>query len=204
MRYSLSYRGHGGDPSSPGHRELDTLMRVLHAKDDYTARHCHQVRDLSVQLGRHLELTPAELDRTAVAALYHDIGKVGITRQVLNKPEGLNSDEWRAIRTHPVIGEELVGSLFAADRVATIIRQHHEAWDGSGYPGGLVGDSILLEAQILHICDVYDALVSDRPYRSAYSHRQALRIIEEGIGSDFCPDIADAFFELTEGLQMAA
>ena len=152
-------------------RELDTLMRILHAKDDYTARHCQQVCDLSIRLGSHLQLTSRELERTALAALYHDVGKVGITGQVLNKPANLTTHEWRAIRTHPIIGEELVCSLCPGERMPAIIQQHHEAWNGQGYPNGLAGDDILLEARILHICDVYDALVSDRPYRSAYSQR---------------------------------
>lgn len=204
MRHPPSYRGYPEDLSSPENRELDTLMRVLHAKDDYTARHCHQVKDLSVTLGKHLRLTSEQMDRTALAALYHDVGKVGITRQVLNKPARLNRHEWRSIRTHPIIGRELVGSLFSADRLPRIIQQHHEAWDGSGYPDGLAGDDILLEAQILHICDVYDALISRRPYRPPYSRRQALRIIEDGKGSDFSPAIVDEFIDLTERSQMAA
>ncbi|MFP3905137.1 MAG: HD-GYP domain-containing protein [Armatimonadota bacterium] len=204
MKYSLPYRGQCGNLYPGGDSDLETLMHVLQAKDNYTARHCHRVMALTVSLCDHLKLDQSVRKHSGLAALYHDVGKLGVTSAILNKRHRLKKSEWRAIHAHPTLGEEIFGSIVPCERVAAIISQHHEAWDGTGYPRGLQMTDISFEARLLHICDVYDALTSDRPYRPAYPPTQAISIIRKGIGQEFDPEIAAAFIQMKDQLRRVA
>ncbi|MFO7947985.1 MAG: HD-GYP domain-containing protein [Armatimonadota bacterium] len=184
--------------------QLPTLMNVLQAKDDYTARHCKRVMQLTVMLCEDLQVDRRVARRSEMAALYHDIGKLGVTSDILNKPGRLEEKEWETIYAHPILGGEILSSVAECDRVAAIIRQHHEDWDGTGYPLGLQGDHIALEARLLHVCDVYDALTSDRPYRPAYSHKHAISLIRDGAGREFDPEVAHAFIRMNDCRQEVA
>ncbi|MFL5884208.1 MAG: HD-GYP domain-containing protein, partial [Thermoleophilaceae bacterium] len=136
--------------------------------------------------------------RIGHASAMHDIGKIGIPDSVLLKPASLDATEWELMQTHTTVGANVLsGSRSSLVRLAEVIAlTHHERWDGSGYPFGLVGEKIPLAGRICAICDVYDALTSKRPYKEASTHEEAVAEIERGIGTHFDPDLARAFLEL--------
>jgi putative two-component system response regulator len=152
---------------------------------------------MSVAMGMAMRL-----DRPALLTLYHgghlhDIGKVGMPDSVLFKPGALSAEEWAVMRTHPARGEEICRHVASLLPVLPLIRHHHERWDGSGYPDGLSGERIPLEARLLQIVDIYDALVSPRPYKAPYPPAQALQILREETARGWRdPQVADLFFRL--------
>ena len=176
---------------------LFALGQAVEQRDPHTARHCERLAFIGVALGMALHL-----DRTNLSALYrggylHDIGKVGIPDAILFKPGKLNAEEWLVMRTHPARGEEICCHLKSLHPVLPIIRHHHERWDGSGYPDGLRGTQIPLLARVLQIADIYDALTSPRPYKHAYTVKQALHIIEKETQAGWRdPEIVTLFFQL--------
>lgn len=161
-----------------GYAEVITaLVAAVEAKDPYTSGHTQRVAELSVRIGQELGLSPERLRVLSQAAILHDIGKIGVPDAILNKPGPLTGEEFAAIRQHPVRGYEIIKGVRSLQRELGGIRSHHERMDGSGYPDGLHGESIPLEARIIAVADVYDALTSLRPYRDAATIDQALRII---------------------------
>ncbi len=153
------------------------LARAVEQRDAQTGGHCERLAFVSVALGIALGL-----DRESLLALYrggylHDVGKVGIPDSILFKPGKLSAQEWVTMRSHSIRGEEICRHLKSLTTVLPIIRHHHEKWDGSGYPDGLRGDQIPLLARILQIADIYDALISVRPYKTAYTPAQALDVM---------------------------
>lgn len=157
---------------------LCTLARSIEAKDPYTEGHCERLAAAAVALGRTLGLPAEGLKALHRGGFLHDLGKVAVPEAILLKPGPLTPDERGTIQRHPVIGEEICRPLRSLAAVLPIIRHHHERLDGSGYPDGLSGDAIPQSARIMQVVDVYDALTSDRPYRSALSPEAALEILE--------------------------
>jgi putative two-component system response regulator len=158
---------------------LFALAEAVEQRDHHIAGHCHRLAFFSVTLGAAMGL-----DRLCLLALYrggylHDVGKVGIPDSILFKPGELTAQEWIVMRSHSTRGEEICRHLQSMRQVLPIIRHHHEKWDGSGYPDGLRGEQIPLLARILQIADIYDALTSPRPYKRAFSPREALRTIQQ-------------------------
>lgn len=172
---------------------INVLMKALDAKDKYTAGHSQSVERIAALLSRELGLSESHIERIRIAALLHDIGKIGVKEEVLNKPGKLTDEEMNLIREHPVKGYEILSEVPSLKDVALWVRYHHEWYNGSGYPDGLKGEEIPLEAQILSLADVFDALVSDRPYRDAFSQEEAYKIILEHEGTQFSPKLIDAF-----------
>jgi diguanylate cyclase (GGDEF)-like protein/putative nucleotidyltransferase with HDIG domain len=167
------------------------LAETLLQRDRYTGEHGQQVAELSAQVARSLGLDEREIEQVRAAALLHDIGKVGIPDDVLRKGGDLSDEEWQTMRGHPMIGERIVRSLPGLGPVARIIRHEHERWDGSGYPEGLKGEDIPIGARIVLACDAYHAMTSDRPYRAALAHADAIRELAEGAGSQFDPQVTE-------------
>lgn len=162
-------------------RVLISLARILEARDAYTARHSERVAEIADALGQALGLRPEERDRLRLAALLHDIGKVGTPDRILQGHGKLGEEERELVREHPVISAEILKPLEEyLGPVVPAILYHHERWDGSGYPRGLKGTEIPLMARILAVADVYEALTSDRPYRRALSPEEALAIMKNG------------------------
>jgi HD-GYP domain-containing protein (c-di-GMP phosphodiesterase class II) len=182
---------------SRGYSEtLRALIGAVEARDAYTHGHSARVAELSVHLGQRLGLRPAALRSLAEGAYLHDVGKVGIPDHVLNKPGALTDEERAWIEQHPVVGSDIVSRAPSLRDALAVIRQHHERFDGSGYPDGLAGEQISLAARIVAVADVWDALTSDRAYRAAWPPDRALRHLEAGRGTHFDPDCLDAFLAL--------
>jgi putative two-component system response regulator len=156
---------------------LFALARSIEAKDPYTGGHCERLADYSQLLGRRIGLNDEALLALHRGGIVHDIGKVAVPDSILLKRGPLDEDEWKIMREHPVVGERICAPLKSFRLVLPIIRNHHEKFDGSGYPDGLRGEEIPLSARIMQLSDVYDALTTERPYRKALPPPEALEIM---------------------------
>lgn len=159
------------------------IARVGAMTDPYLRKHTQRVAELAVQIGREMALEAETLQTLRRSALLHDIGKIGVPETILNKPGRLTEAEFAVVKEHPVRGCAMVQHLRSLERALGGIRSHHERLDGSGYPDGLAGDAIPLEARIIAVADVYDALTSHRPYRAAWPPERALALIESEAGN---------------------
>ena len=159
------------------------LTISLAEKDEYTEEHSRRVALRAVQVGEELGLSPARLRELATGGIVHDIGKLSVPNSILKKPGTLSLDEFEVVKRHPEIGSRMLGDLGFSRSVQRLVLDHHERLDGSGYPRALAGPTLSLEARILAVCDVYDALISNRVYRDAFPHEDAVRILEAEAGS---------------------
>lgn len=169
---------------------------MLRARDDETDGHSERVTSIAFAIGQELGLAPDALAALEMGAQLHDIGKVGVADAILFKPGKLTPEEWEEMRRHPVIGADLVAQIPFLHVALPVVRHHHERWDGTGYPDRLKGTEIPLAARIFAVADVYDALVSDRPYRLGMPPAEALAIIERDIGTHFDREIVELFLNL--------
>lgn len=167
---------------------------VLEADDAYTGgEHTRGVVEMALALGRAIELNPQQMQDLEFGALLHDIGKLRVPNEIINKPGKLTEDEWAIIKLHPGYGQEMLDRVGGAlSRAGVIVRAHHERWDGGGYPDGLVGDEIPVEARIITICDSYSAMTTNRSYRKGMSQEEALAELERCSGSQFDPSLVAA------------
>jgi len=175
------------------------LARAVEEKDGYTGEHANRIAQTSRELGQAFGLTETRLEQLTLAAKLHDVGKIGVPDAILNKPGNLNSEEWEAMKGHVEIGRDLLTRIQRLQPVAHIVEQHHEHWDGNGYPHGLSGEEILLEARILSVADAYDAMTTDRPYRHALSPEAVRTELQRNAGSQFDPQVVEAFLTLADG-----
>jgi len=182
----------------------DALLQVLIERSPEIGAHHARVGMLARRTALALDLDPDEVERVRIAAELHDVGKVAIPESVLQKPGALDESEWRLIKTHPRVGERIVAAAPALSDVARIIRATHEHYDGSGYPDGKAGDKIELAARIICVCDAYDAMTNDRPYREALAEEDALAELERCAGSHFDPAVVAAFLTLDRRDEQAA
>jgi diguanylate cyclase (GGDEF)-like protein/putative nucleotidyltransferase with HDIG domain len=171
---------------------IEALVVTLTERDGYTGEHSEAVVEMSAGVARNLGLRDAEVDWVRSAALLHDIGKVAIPDEILHKPGPLNDEEWVLMKQHPVIGERILRVLPGMGPVARIVRHEHERWDGNGYPDGLAGEDIPIGSRIIIAADTYHAITSDRPYRAARSHEEAVEELTKCAGSQFDPAVTGA------------
>ena len=179
------------------------LVRLAH-KDDYTAEHTRGVALRAVQVGEELGLAPVRLRELAIGGLLHDVGKLAVPNEILRKPGALTDDEFDVIKRHPEIGADLVHELGFSAQVARLVLDHHERLDGTGYPRGLGAPDLDIETRIMAVCDVFDALLSHRVYRDAWSLEDALELISKESGSKFDPACVDALERVIAREQNAA
>jgi putative nucleotidyltransferase with HDIG domain len=172
---------------------IRSLAQALEARDVYTQGHSSRVSDAAILLAREIGLSREEQDTVRLGCLLHDIGKIHIPDSVLMKPGALSEEEFGLMQKHPVIGEQICRPLVFARPCLTVIRHHHERWDGKGYPDGLKGDEISLFARIAAIADAWDAMTTDRPYRKALIPELALSILEDGAGTQWDPGLIPVF-----------
>jgi diguanylate cyclase (GGDEF)-like protein len=170
---------------------VEALANALEANDEYTSTHARWITDLSLRVGRELGLDEQTLKHLELGALLHDIGKIGIPSDVLSKPGRLTAAERKIVQTHPELGERIIAPIDRLQTVRPIVRHCHERWDGKGYPDGRAGEDIPLESRIIFVCDAYHAMTTDRPYRHRLTHREAVRRLSEGAGSQFDPHVVE-------------
>ena len=171
------------------------FVKALEKYDVYTEGHSERVAECSSNLAKTFGLDEGAQRRVYQAGLIHDVGKMFVPLNILTKKGKLTDEEYEEIKKHPVIGAELIEEGAGLEDIAVIVRHHHERWDGKGYPDGLKGEEIPIEARIMAVCDTYDAMTSDRPYRKALSREVALKEIEKNAGKQFDPAMAKAFLE---------
>lgn len=188
------------DDTSPVDKIAHALTVALGARDHYTRIHCDHVVQLSTELGIHIGLSAAELAKLSLSARLHDLGKIGIPDTILRKSTPFEAQEWECMKQHTLIGEQIVLAINGgrATSIARTVRHHHEHYDGSGYPDGLKGNDIPLDARIISVVDSYDAMIARRPYHDALDHRAVMDILisESGIKHD--PDLVYAFGAVIE------
>jgi len=173
------------------------LGDVVEADDGYTGEHCRDVVDLAVTVGRRLGLSAKRMRNLEFAALLHDVGKVAIPKEIINKPGPLDEDEWDIVRRHTIEGQRMLNRVggFMCE-VGTIVRAHHERWDGAGYPDELAGEGIPLEARIIACCDAWNAMTTTRAYREALSADVAAHELQVNTGTQFDPTVVAATLAL--------
>jgi len=174
------------------------LAKIIDARDPYTAGHASQAADYAVALAIELGLSAEQVEHVRQAALLHDIGKLGVSEQLLHKPSRLSEEEYTIVKTHTAVGADFLETCQGLRHLAPFIRNHHERWDGGGYPDGLRGEQIPLEARILAVCDTVDAMASDRPYQQAVSLHEIVAELKRCAGTQFDPVIVQAFVRIIE------
>lgn len=180
-------------------KTIKTLMGVLYEKSSREEQHSRRVSGYCFAIGTQLGLSDDERVQLGKIGLLHDIGKISIENAILDKPEKLLPTEWEEIYQHPVNGHRFLSAVVGMHEVAETVLCHHERFDGDGYPNGLRGQQIPLNARIVAVADAYDAMVSARPYRNRFTHEEAMAELRRGAGSQFDPDIVRAFVELMDG-----
>ena len=177
---------------------VESLNATVDAKDPYTAGHSQRVQRIAVALGEELGLGPDRLDVLRFAGLFHDIGKIGVPDAILTKPDRLTELEFEIVKRHPEDGARIVARLHRLHAAVPAVLHHHERWDGTGYPYGLRGDGIPLEAAIVGLADAVDAMTTDRPYSCARTLEDATDEVVRNGGTQFAPAVVDAFLTLVE------
>ncbi|MCF8043871.1 MAG: HD domain-containing protein, partial [Desulfarculaceae bacterium] len=168
---------------------VKSLAQALEAKDSYTRGHSERVTTYAVRLATRLKMPAPEVDMLRRLGMLHDVGKIAIDRQILNKPGQLSPEDQEMVRQHPSWGQSIIQPLKLSQGEIAIVRHHHERWDGLGYPDGLAGGGIPLPARVISVADAFDAMTSDRPYRNAMGLRDALNELERGSGTQFDPEV---------------
>lgn len=175
---------------------VSAFSSLIEKRDKYTGMHSSNVQKISIQIGKQLNLSPMEIDELSIAALLHDIGKIGVPEQVLSKPGKLTQEEYEQVKAHSRMGSDTIKDIPRLKNIAKYILHHHERFDGGGYPEGLKGKEIPLLSRIISVADVYDALTSDRVYRKRLTSREALHLMKEGKGSQFDPKLIEIFIPM--------
>jgi len=190
--------------TSASRQSKDVLVRALAERNPELSMHLQDVAGLAERVGRTLALPSEQLDNVRHAAELHDVGKVAVPDEILNKPGPLDEHEWDFIRRHTVIGERIIAAAPALVEVAALVRSTHERWDGNGYPDGLTGGDIPLGSRIVAVADSFDAMTSDRPYNRPRSPEQAIRELRDCAGTQFDPVVVDAFCKSWATLRQGA
>ncbi|MCK4409217.1 MAG: HD-GYP domain-containing protein, partial [Candidatus Eisenbacteria sp.] len=174
------------------------LTSAIDASDPYTRGHSERVTHYSVAIARDMRLSERRVQAIEYAGFLHDMGKIGINHGILTKPGSLTDDEWQAMKEHPAIGARIVSDLDFLKGAREVVLYHHERYDGKGYPEGLAGEQIPLEARIAKVADAFDAMMSNRPYRSSLGLQKSVQELEDGKGTEFDPKVVEAFLAVLD------
>lgn len=177
---------------------VKSLVKAVDAKDQYTSGHSERVMKYAYTIGREMGLEHEKLENLRLSSLLHDIGKLGIKESVLSKPGSLSARERRQMNHHPSIGVKIVDSIADSHKIIRGIMEHHEHYDGRGYPNGLKGKEISLDGRIIAVADIFDALTTSRPYKRKYSPEEAFNMVRKGSGTQFDPQVVRAFVKSYE------
>ncbi len=183
---------------------VHSLASALDAKDTYTRGHSSRVSELSVELAKRLGYSKDQTARIRLGGILHDIGKIGVDDAVLRKPARLTDDEFEQIKKHPMIGYDILKGIRNFSSILPIVRNHHESWDGSGYPDRLAGDQIPRDAQIVAVADAFDAMTSDRPYRRGMPLEKVVNIFTDGRGQQWAADVVDVLLNAPDVMMQYA
>ena len=175
---------------------IEALVSALEARDPYTQAHAGRIRDTAVALSVAMQVPTEERRAVRLGSILHDVGKIGVADSILLKSGSLTEDEWAIMRTHPEIGEKMLQSIDFLAPALPIVRHHHERWDGTGYPDKLAGEEIPIGARIVAVCDSFDAMTSDRPYRAAMSVDEACEELQRHAGTQFDPKCVDLLVQI--------
>lgn len=178
---------------------VSVLAALIEGRDAYTERHCINLAEMSLAVGLRMGVTGERLDRLTYGGLLHDIGKIAIPDAILNKPGALTDREFEEMKTHAAFGEEILSRIKSLADVGPIVGQHHERFDGAGYPKGLRSEQIVFEARILSVVDAFDAMTTARPYRPAMPWDRAVAEISSGAQKQFDPEVVEVFLRYIEG-----
>jgi diguanylate cyclase (GGDEF)-like protein len=182
---------------------IAALASALEERDRYTGEHSESVVDLTGRVGDALAISGEEIGQIRTAALLHDIGKLGVPDEILHKPGKLDEREWEIMRQHPVIGERILRAIPGFGAIARMVRHEHERWDGGGYPDRLAGTAIPVGSRIILACDAYHAMTSNRPYREAMPHAEAMAELTANAGTQLDPDVVEALVGYLFGRRQA-
>jgi putative nucleotidyltransferase with HDIG domain len=176
------------------------LSNAVEARDAYTGKHAERVARYAIEIGRELGLPRPDAPEIEFGFLLHDVGKLGVPDSILFKPGPLTAEERSLMSRHTIVGAEIMRDIEFLAEASKVVRSHHERWDGSGYPDGLVGDEIPLTARVFAVADVFDALTTERPYRAALSFGEAQHMILTESGKHFDPDVVAAFERIADSV----
>jgi putative nucleotidyltransferase with HDIG domain len=176
----------------------EAFSLAMEAKDPYTYGHSKRVSELSASIAKTFGLSAEALSRVRLAALLHDIGKIGTPEVILGKNSTLEPEEMDRMKEHPYVGSRMIENIRRMRDIAIWLCHHHEKYDGTGYPSGLKGDQIPLPSRIIALADYYDALTSERPYRKAFTRDEAVNTMKESVGTHFDPVVFEHFMKATE------
>jgi len=190
------YRHKLYERSSIRSKTIDLIMNALFEKSNREAMHSNRVSRICQSIAFKMNYNKDAVSQMKIAGLIHDIGKIGVDEKILNKPGRLTIDERRDIERHPEIGWKILNSTNEFSELAQFVLNHHENWDGSGYPNGLKGEAIQVEARIISIADAYDAMTSERSYKKGMSQEEAIRELKRCSGTQFDPRIVNVFVDL--------
>ncbi len=171
---------------------LNALVTAVDNKDRYTRRHSEDVLDYSLLIAEQMGLDAATRHTLQVAALLHDVGKIGVPDAVLRKPGKLTEEEYQTVQQHPLMGAVIVGAVPGFEYTLDVVRHHHERWDGEGYPFGLRGEETPFLARLVAVADAFSAMTMDRPYRKGMDQEKALSVLEAGAGTQWDPECVQA------------
>jgi putative nucleotidyltransferase with HDIG domain len=177
---------------------IGALAAAVDAKDPYTYGHSSEVTEHTIAIAHRMGLSADEIEKLRIGALLHDIGKIGIDGAILNKPGRLTDEEFEIIKGHPDIAANILSSLEFLTEVVPLVRHHHEHYAGGGYPLGIAGEDIPLGARIIAVADAFNAMTSDRPYRTSLAHDVAIRELMKHSGTQFDPEVVRAFLRVAE------
>jgi HD-GYP domain-containing protein (c-di-GMP phosphodiesterase class II) len=177
---------------------VDTLMHAMEARDKYTEGHSKRVAEITTLIAKDLKYSDIKIERLHIASLLHDVGKIGIDDKILNKPGKLTAEEYEAIKTHPQIGYDILKDIKNLHDILPIIRNHHERYDGKGYPDGKKLEELDLDVFIVQLADTIDAMTTDRPYRKALSEEEVISEITKYSGTQFHPKVVQAYLNILE------